>query len=161
MSTNPNEHGHGHGPPGKDHVPHVLPLSAYLATWLTLMVLTVITVAASYADFGSWNILIALGIATIKATVVAMMFMHLRYDHKFHAIIFSLSLVFLAIFIAFTMYDTETRGRTDLVQKDRPVDVRAPFVQGKPRGRQEAQLSKEYGVPPGQPLPQQPLTPPN
>ena len=84
-------------------------------------------VGASYVDFGSVNILIALGIATIKATVVALMFMHLRWDHKFHAIIFSFSLIFLAIFIAFTMYDTETRGRTDMTQADRSANVKAPF----------------------------------
>jgi len=127
-TTHDNDHDHAHG--GKDHKPHVLPMKIYIGTWLTLLVLTVITVGASYVDVGSANILIALGIATIKATTVAAMFMHLRWDHKFHAIVFSFSLVFLAIFIVFTMYDTETRGRADVLQKDRPMDVSRPFAGG-------------------------------
>jgi cytochrome c oxidase subunit 4 len=116
---------------GVDHVPHVLPLSTYIATWLALIVLTALTVAASYFNFGTWNLVIALLIATTKASVVAAIFMHLRYDRKFHTIIFSFSLIFLGIFIAFTMFDTETRGRTDSVEADRPVTVTTPFAGGK------------------------------
>lgn len=152
---------HGHPSGSGDHVPHVLPLSVYIATWVTLLVLTAITVGASYVDFGSVNILIALGIATIKATVVAMMFMHLRWDHKFHAIIFSFSLIFLAIFIAFTMYDTETRGRTDKTQADRSANVKAPFKGGVIDGKQEIKLKEQYGLSPGKPLPPPPVAPPN
>jgi cytochrome c oxidase subunit IV len=133
-----------HGPGGhgaaRDHVPHVLPMTIYLGTWAVLVVATVLTVAASYANFGSWNILIALGIATIKASVVGAMFMHLRWDHKFHTIVFSFSLIFLGVFIAFTMYDTETRGRTDAKEGDRPAEVTMPFKQGK----QELKLKEKY-----------------
>src|SRR5262249_59384331 len=121
-----DEHAHG-----GDHVPHVLPISAYLATWIVLLVLTILTVIASYYNFGAGNFIIAILIATTKACVVAAMFMHLRYDRKFHAIIFSFSLIFLGIFIMFTMYDTETRGKTDAVEHDRPVEVTAPFKGGK------------------------------
>jgi cytochrome c oxidase subunit IV len=116
---------------GGDHVPHVLPLHTYILTWVVLIVLTIITVAASYFNFGTWNVVIALVIATTKATIVAAIFMHLRYDLKFHAIIFSFSLIFLGVFIAFTMYDTETRGRTDATEADRPVNVQTPFAGGK------------------------------
>src|SRR5262245_54250062 len=139
-------HGHdAHAHGGPDHVPHVLPLSAYFATWGVLMVLTVATVAASYFNFGAGNFIIAILIATTKACVVAAMFMHLRYDRKFHAIIFSFSLVFLGIFIVFTMYDTETRGKTDAVEHDRPVDVATPFKEGK----DEAKLKRKLeGTPP-------------
>jgi cytochrome c oxidase subunit IV len=146
---------------GVDHVPHVLPLWVYLATWGTLMVLTAITVAASYIDFGgSTNLFIALLIATTKATTVALMFMHLRYDHKFHGIIFSFSLIFLAIFIVFTMYDTETRGRTDQVQADRSYNVKAPFKQTTRDGKIEEQMKKTHGLEPGKPLPTLTLEPP-
>jgi cytochrome c oxidase subunit IV len=126
---------HGHGQGGKDHVPHVLPMRVYLGTWIALLVLTVITVGASYIDIGSFNILLALLIATMKASIVAAIFMHLRWDHKFHTIVFSFSIVFLAIFIAFTMYDTETRGRTDAPQADRPVEVTNPFKGGQAEER--------------------------
>jgi cytochrome c oxidase subunit 4 len=132
---------HGHGAHGADHVPHVLPLWLYLATWGALIVLTVATVAASYANFGAWNFIIAIVIATSKACVVAAIFMHLRYDRKFHAIIFSFSVIFLGIFILFTMFDTETRGRTDIVEHDRPINVSTPFTGG---GRDEAALKARY-----------------
>jgi cytochrome c oxidase subunit 4 len=158
----PTAHGGGHGHHGgADHVPHVLPLRNYILTWIALLILTALTVGASYVNFGSANILIALGIATIKATIVAMMFMHLRYDHKFHAIIFSFSLVFLAVFIVFTMYDTETRGRTDAVEQDRPANVKAPFKGATLEGRDEAKLKTKYGLEPDKPVPAPVLTPPN
>jgi cytochrome c oxidase subunit 4 len=124
-------HADPHGHHGADFVPHILPLSVYILTWVTLIILTIVTVAASYFNFGAWNFVIAIVIATTKACVVAAIFMHLRWDRKFHTIIFSFSLIFLGIFIAFTMYDTETRGRTDIVEADRPVNVSTPFAGGK------------------------------
>jgi cytochrome c oxidase subunit 4 len=152
---------HGHGGHGGDHVPHVLPLPVYIGTWIALMVLTAVTVAVSYVDLGTTpNLLVALLIATIKATTVALMFMHLRYDKKFHGIIFSFSIIFLAIFIAFTMYDTETRGRTDAVQADRSVNVKAPFKQTKLDGKIEEKQKRDRGIAPGQPMPEVTLQPP-
>ena len=86
-----------------DHVPHISPLSVYLKTFGTLMVLTAVTVGVSYVNLGTTvNLLIALLIATIKAITVAAFFMHLASDHKFHAAVFASSLVFLIIFISFS-----------------------------------------------------------
>lgn len=127
MSTNHSHAGqHGHG---GDHVPHVLPLKTYLMTWGALMVLTVITVAVSYVDFGSAsiNLFVALAVAATKAAVVALVFMHLWFDNKLNLVIFISSLVFLAIFIAFTMFDTETRGMNTADGLDRPADITDPF----------------------------------
>lgn len=128
MSTNlshAEEHGHA-----KDHVPHVLPLKTYLMTWGALMVLTVITVAVSYVDFGSdaINLFVALAVAATKAAIVALVFMHLLYDNKLNTVIFLSGLVFLAIFISFTMFDTETRGVNEAGGLDRPADMTNPFA---------------------------------
>lgn len=120
-------HAHAEGN-GKDHVPHVLPLSTYLKTWGALLVLTVVTVGASYVNFGAANLWIALLIASAKAATVALVFMHLYWDHKFHAVIFGVSLIFLAIFIIFTLFDTQSRGRADGIEGERPADIRAPFA---------------------------------
>ncbi|MGK3999519.1 cytochrome C oxidase subunit IV family protein [Sorangium sp. So ce1024] len=120
-------HGHGHGHGGADHVPHVLPLKVYIATWLALLVLTVVTVGASYVDLGAANLAVAILIATVKAGVVALIFMHLKWDHKFHLLIFLSSIIFLAIFIAFTMFDTSNRGRAESIEAERPADIKAPF----------------------------------
>lgn len=118
---------HGHGGHGKDHVPHVLPLSVYLGTFATLLVLTVVTVGASYVNFGAWNLIIAMLIATLKAATVALIFMHLWFDHKFHSIIMGSSVLFLVIFITFTMFDTENRGRAESIEGEKPADIQNPF----------------------------------
>ena len=125
MDADAHAHAGGHG---KDHVPHVLPLSTYLKTWGALLVLTAVTVGASYVNFGAANLWIALLIASTKAATVALVFMHLYWDHKFHAVIFGVSLIFLAIFIIFTLFDTQSRGRADGIEGERPADIRAPFA---------------------------------
>lgn len=126
MSTSHAEHEHASA--DGDHHPHVLPLSMYFATWGTLLVLTVITVGASYVNLGhTGNLIVALLIATIKASVVALIFMHLKWDHKFHSIIFSSSLIFLAVFIGIVMSDTQFRGELEGWENEHPVDIKDPF----------------------------------
>jgi cytochrome c oxidase subunit IV len=161
-SMTPAAHAHG----AADHEPHVLPLRTYFGTWGTLLVLTAITVAVSYADLGTANLLIALLVATIKATTVALFFMHLKFDHKFHSIIFSFSLIFLGIFIMFTMFDTETRGRTDAKQHDRTTNVQSA-TGSEEEDALKARLKEIYGAeatpaPPGTSAPASApaLTPP-
>ena len=89
---------------------HILPLNLYLAVGSGLLVLTVITVAVAQMDFGQMNLLIAMGIAVVKATLVAMFFMHLKYDNRIYMLVFVGSLLFLGVFIIFTMFDTLRRG---------------------------------------------------
>ena len=125
----------------KDHTPHVLPFSTYLKTWLGLLALTVLTVAVSYVNFGAASVWIALLVATLKATVVAFVFMHLYFDHKFHAVILGVSLLFLSVFIGFTLFDTETRGRADSMERDRPADVKNPFA----GSRSEERIQETWG----------------
>ena len=62
---------------------HVLPLRVYLGIGTALLVFTGITVGVSYVQLGAWNIIVALLIASFKATLVALFFMHLLYDNKF------------------------------------------------------------------------------
>jgi cytochrome c oxidase subunit 4 len=49
-------------------------------------------------------------IASFKGSLVALYFMHLKYDNKLYLSIFLISLLFLAVFIVFTMFDTLNRG---------------------------------------------------
>ena len=58
---------------------HVTPLSVYLGIFGALMVLTAVTVAVAFVDLGSLNILVALGVAVFKASLVVLYFMHLKY----------------------------------------------------------------------------------
>jgi cytochrome c oxidase subunit 4 len=89
---------------------HILPLKVYFSVAVALLVFTVITVAVAQFHFGEFNLLIAMLVAIIKASLVALYFMHLRYDNKIYAVVFVGSLMFLAVFITFTMIDTLRRG---------------------------------------------------
>lgn len=107
-----DEHGHEHSD-GRVH-PHISSFGFLCGIFLTLIVLTVVTVAASYVDFGSANTLVAVLIATIKAGLVATFFMHLRHDKPFLALAFIMAFVFLGVFGALSMEDLGTRGRLDI-----------------------------------------------
>ena len=98
--------------------PHVLPLSIYLGIGSVLIFLTVVTVYVSFIDFGSYNLLIAMFIAGVKASLVALYFMHLKYDNKLYLIFFLTALLFLATFIVITMYDTLRRGDIYEIKSD-------------------------------------------
>ncbi len=102
------------------HEHHIVPLRHYFMVAGALFVLTVITVAVSYVDWGVWNLLVAMAVAAIKGTLVAMIFMHLWYDRKLYFIIFVGSIVFLALFILFTMADTLERGTVNDIRQ-RPI----------------------------------------
>lgn len=120
-------HAHGHAKP--DHVPHVMPMSVYLKTFATLITLTALTVGVSYINLGTTvNLIIAVIIATIKATIVAAFFMHLLHDSKFHTVIFLSALVFLSVFVTFTMFDTNWRGKAEPIEHERPHDSTNPFA---------------------------------
>lgn len=90
------------------HAEHITQPKTYGAVLLGLLVLTIITVQASYIDFGEMNTVVAIIIATIKGALVALFFMHLRHD-KLNAVIFLGGLLFLSIFLIWTMFDLSTR----------------------------------------------------
>lgn len=107
---------------GDEHdAPHVLPVSVYLGVWVTLVVLTGLTVFVSRFDFGSANTVIALAVATIKAAIVALFFMHLLYDDKFNLVVLLTSMLFLTVFFTPTLIDLSSRGMVD------PIKSRAGF----------------------------------
>ena len=85
---------------------HVVPVGILLGVFAALMVLTLLTIAATYVDLGEVNIYLALGIAAIKASIVALYFMHLRYDRPFNGVILATAFMFVALFIGAVMDDT-------------------------------------------------------
>jgi cytochrome c oxidase subunit 4 len=104
----------------------------YFVVLITLLILTFITVAASKVQFGSGmvNVVIALTIATIKASLVALFFMHLIHDRAMNGIILVSSFIFLGIFLGFSYGDYATRD--DLKPAGLKVKVAAPGT--KPAG---------------------------
>ena len=78
---------------------------------LALLFLTAVTVWIAGFHFQSeiFNVTMALGIATAKASLVALFFMHLRHDKPMNGLIFLTGLTFLAVFLLLILADTETR----------------------------------------------------
>ncbi|MEO8679414.1 MAG: cytochrome C oxidase subunit IV family protein [Vicinamibacterales bacterium] len=89
---------------------HISPLSLYIGIFLALMVLTGITVYASFVNLGSFNAPVALAIAILKATLVILYFMHVKYSSKLTKLVVMTGLFFLAILLTETMMDYATRG---------------------------------------------------
>ena len=94
------DHGeHAHGGP-----------KVYATTLGILLVLTIITVGAAYVNLGAGNVVVALFIATIKATLVALFFMHLRWDKPVNGIVAMAGFLFLGIFLMFCVLDSSSRN---------------------------------------------------
>ena len=106
MATDNHAHGHGHDDHGHG-ISHVAPVKVLLGTWIALMFLTVITVAATRIDLGAnLNLALAMAIAAVKATLVILFFMHLRYDKLFHSVLVIGGLLAAALFVGFALFDS-------------------------------------------------------
>ena len=101
MSTETHTHAEG----AKHHGGPLI----YTANLFALMFLTVITVAAASFNFGSANVVIALAIASVKAILVGLFFMHLLWDKPVNAIILIAGFLFLGIFLMFDFIDVTSR----------------------------------------------------
>jgi cytochrome c oxidase subunit 4 len=109
------EHHLGEHHHGEHHAPHATPLWLLNVTFVALMVLTLLTVAAIQIDFGiigmhGINIFVALFIAAIKAILVIAIFMHIKWDRGFHALCAFGSLAFVMMLIGYTLLDTSSYG---------------------------------------------------
>lgn len=109
MSAHNSAQGQAHGA----H-PHHEPASlvVYISTFSALMVLTVLTIWAGMQDFGSMNTPIALGIASFKAVLVILFFMHVLHSSMLTKLTIFASMYFLAILMIFTLTDYLSRGWT-------------------------------------------------
>ncbi len=86
---------------------HVVPLPLLISVFLALIVLTILTVGATKVDLGNANLWLAMLIAGVKATLVALYFMHLKWDKKFYSFIFLGGIAFVALFIGIALMDTQ------------------------------------------------------
>jgi cytochrome c oxidase subunit 4 len=104
--------------------PHIVSLRVYLMVGLALYILTAVTVRVSLIPLGGLNVVVAVTIAAIKATLVVLFFMHLLYDNKMYALVFLVAILFLAFFIMLTMFDVVTRDEMDELQL-KPIEEKA------------------------------------
>lgn len=118
MSAHAQAHPHAKHPTAK----------TFFLVLVALLVLTAITVAAAGIHFGSpaINAVIALLIASLKGSLVALFFMHLRYDKPINAIIFCCGLLFLALFLIFCYIDIDSREVTIPANLKVPAPAAAP-----------------------------------
>jgi cytochrome c oxidase subunit 4 len=112
---------------------HVVPIGVLAAVFAALLLLTVLTVAVAGVDLGNLNLYVALGIAGVKASLVVLYFMHLRYDRPFLLVVFLGCLGFVVLFISLVLtdaaayYPSVNRGEAPDMQK-----VHTPFGRTRP-----------------------------
>ena len=92
-----------------EHSEHIVSPTVYITIFSALIVGTALTVWAAFQNFGAFNIVIALGIATIKATLVVLFFMHARYSPKRTQLVIVCAIFWLAIMLSLTLSDYQTR----------------------------------------------------
>ncbi len=90
-----------------DELGHVMSLPMLIGVFASLLVLTVVTVAVAYVDLGSLNLLVAMAVASVKASLVVLFFMHLKYDKPFNAVVFITALLFMVLFVTFVLLDSK------------------------------------------------------
>ena len=89
---------------------HVVPVRVYVTVFLILIGMTALTVVASETDLGKLNPLVAMTIAIVKALLVILYFMHVRYSSKLTAVVIATGFFWLAVMIVLTLSDVLTRG---------------------------------------------------
>jgi len=104
----PTPHDAFHEAHGDDHQHHV-PMSMYYLVFAFLMVMLLITVAASKVDLGHANAPVAVIIAFMKAAAIVMIFMHAKFSSKLVQIFACTGLIFGSILFLLTFNDYLTR----------------------------------------------------
>jgi cytochrome c oxidase subunit 4 len=101
--------GHGHEPGAV----HIVPVRTYVLIFLALMVGTALTVLAAGIDFGPFNLVVALGIAITKATLVVLFFMHAKYSGRLVQVVVVASIGWLVLLMTIVTdyYSPRTDGR--------------------------------------------------
>jgi cytochrome c oxidase subunit 4 len=88
---------------------HIVPKKTYLAVWAALLAFTALTVLLAYINLGPLNPVSALAIATVKAILVALFFMHVKYSTRLMKVVVVSGAFWLLILIALTLGDYLTR----------------------------------------------------
>jgi cytochrome c oxidase subunit 4 len=111
-----------------DHhgISHVASIKVLVGTGSALLALTLVTVLATKVDFGAnINLALAMTIAVVKASLVILFFMHLKYDRLFHSVVFVSAILAASLFVGFTMLDSGQYQQTNIWHPDSPPV--APF----------------------------------
>jgi cytochrome c oxidase subunit IV len=89
---------------------HISSLGSSVAIWIALLICTGLTAGVAFLDLGPFNTIVALGIATFKAILVVLFFMHVKYTHeKLTGLVIASAIFFLFILLSLSMADYATR----------------------------------------------------
>ena len=101
-----------HAPTTQDDVPHehISTVGSSVVIWIILLVCTALTAAVAFVELGPFNTIVALAIATFKAILVVLFFMHVKYTHeKLTPLVIVSAIFFLFILLGLSMADYATR----------------------------------------------------
>lgn len=99
-----------------------MPIWQLLAVFFALIGLTLLTVFQSTLGLGKIELMLSLFIATLKASLVMLFFMHMLHDKPLNVIVFMSSFVFVALFLGFTLMDAAAyRDSIELIEIDSPI----------------------------------------
>ncbi|HUL78157.1 MAG TPA: cytochrome C oxidase subunit IV family protein [Vicinamibacteria bacterium] len=88
---------------------HVVSWKIYLAVFAALAALTGVTVLVTGYDFGPLNLIVALGVAVTKASLVVLYFMHARYSPRLTGVVIASGLAFFVILVFLILTDYLSR----------------------------------------------------
>ncbi len=94
---------------GHAHEHHVVSWKLYALIFAALCVLTAVTVLVTGFDFGPFNLIVAMGVAITKASLVVLYFMHARYSPKLTGVVIVASIAFFVILVFLTWTDYVSR----------------------------------------------------
>ncbi len=103
MNNHKDSHSNAH------ELGHVVPASVFIKIFAALVLLTLVTVAISLVDMGPMNIVVAMLVASCKAALVALFFMHLKYEHPMVWMYAIIPLVILALLLGGVFIDNPFR----------------------------------------------------
>jgi cytochrome c oxidase subunit 4 len=95
---------------------HIVSPRIYYVIFITLIVLTGVTVWVAFLDLKFMNTIVALTIAVTKATLVVLFFMHVKYSTRLTWVVAASGVVWLAIMVALMMSDYLSRGWVNAAQ---------------------------------------------
>ncbi len=124
MADQNHEHDHDHS-----GFAHPVPVKLLLAVFVSLVFLTILTIKVNDLPLGKLDIWAALIIATIKASLVCLFFMHMFWEKGINLIAFFSSFLFVTLFIGLTLMDTNAyRDSQDMFPRDKRPSPPVPVV---------------------------------
>lgn len=103
----------------------VVPKKFYIGTFAALLVLTFVTVFVAQFDFGALNLPIAMLVASVKASLVLLIFMGLKWEKGFSWVLLISSFLFLLVFIMLTFADIGYREYNDPIEIEK-INLNSP-----------------------------------